>query len=223
MARAAGVEWKAVGASLDTLAATMRTAAHKAPEAFAYANSGVLQQAGVVLAARYIVDGNHAKDDKSGRSIYTAPPGATHGPVVSTIRDNSGNIMRNDRGQWQRKFVERKLFVKGKFVDRSGGMANAADDLARAAPTTRMGVQIVDGETGQRGKRGQVAVGIDRDGNGYVTLSDGYAAAERGTRKRVSSPVRGWWRSLRSVQGRWSTMLRKRYPDLLKLPQVRTR
>ena len=35
--------------------------------------------------------------------------------------------------------------------------------------------------------------------------------------------VRGIWRALRSVQGRWATIVRKKYPDLLKLPQVRTR
>lgn len=223
MARAAGIEWKAVGASLDTFAATMRTAAHRSPEAFAFANSGVLQQAGVVLKARYIVDGEHAKTAKSGRSVYTEPPGATHGPVVATIRDNAGNIMRNQRGQFQRKYVERKIFVKGKFVDRSGGMANAADELASSAPTTKFPTEIASGETGQAGKKSALTVGIDASGNGYVTLSDGYAAAERGTRKRTSSPVRGWWRALRSVQGRWATLLRKKYPELLKLPQVRTR
>ena len=222
MARKDGIEWKAVGASLDTLAATMRTASKSGPAAFAYANSGVLQQVGVVMSARYIVDGSYSTRSKSGYTKYTEPPGATHGPVVATVRDNSGRLIRNDRGQFQRQYIERKLFVRGKFVDRSGGMANAAEDLARQAPTERFPILIVDEMTSQKGKRGNVAIGIDDSGNGYVTLTNGYAAAERGSRSRSQSGVRGWWRALRSVQGRWATLMRKKYPELLKLPKVRT-
>lgn len=222
MARKAGIEWKAVGASLDTLATTMRAAAKSGPSAFAYANSGVLQQVGVVMSARYIVDGNYSVSAKSGYTQYTEPHGATHGPVVATVRDNSGRLIRNNRGQFQKQYIERKLFVKGKFVDRSGGMANAADELARAAPTERFPVMIAEEVTGQLRKRGNIAIGIDDSGNGYLTLADGYAAAERGSRKRGQNGVRGWWRALRSVQGRWSTLMRKKYPDLLKLPKVRT-
>lgn len=63
--------------------------------------------------------------------------------------------------------------------------------------------------------------GITSDGTGYITLSDGYRAAEVGQRGTVSNGVKGVWRALRSVQGRWSTLLRKRYSDLLHLQAAR--
>lgn len=217
MARAAGVEWKAVGASLEALAAAMRSAAAKAPGAFAYANSGILQQAGVVLRSRYIVPGEHGKTSRSGYTVYTPPPNATHGPVKMAWKELGGKAFRNERGQFEKRPVEIKLFRKGQFVDRSGGMISAANELSHEPPRDTYPRQILEVETRQKGKRSEVEVGIDASGNAFVELRDGYAAAERGTRKRTTSPVRGWWRSIRSVSGRWGTLLRKKFPDLLEL------
>lgn len=221
MARKAGIDWKAVGASLDTLAATMRAAKERTPGIMALGSSTVLQQSGVVLKARYIVDGDYSVRTKSGYTSYTAPPGATHGPVVMARRGSDGKSFRNERGQFVLRPTEKKIFVKGKFVDRSGGIAGAADDLATFVPSEKLGAVIVDAETSQYRKNGQLIAGIDASGGGYITLSDGYAAAERGSRGRGQNGVRGIWRALRSVQGRWTTIVRKRYPDLLKLPKVR--
>lgn len=212
MARAASVEWKAVGASLDTLAQTMRAAQHGTTGAIAYANSGVLQQAGTVMLQRYIVDGNYLQ----GRT-YTAPPGATHGPVVMSNKDAAGNYIRNSKGQFVYAPHEKKLFVKGKFVDRSGGLRGGFQELASTAPSERTPSVLALGSTQQRGKRGDMEAGINADGTGYITLSDGYRAAEVGQRGTASNGIKGVWRALRSVQGRWSTLLRKRYTDLLHL------
>jgi hypothetical protein len=210
------MEWKAVGASLDTLAQTMRAAKLGAPQAIAYANSGVLQQAGVVMLQRYIVDGNHMD-----RKDYTAPPGGTHGPVVMSNRDAAGNLMRNSKGQFIYAAKEKKLFVKGKFVDRSGGLRTGFEDLAASRPAEKLNRQITWTTTRQQNKRGEMVAGIDATGNGYITLSDGYRAAEAGKRGTVSNGVKGVWRALRSVQGRWKTMLGKRYTDLLHLQGAR--
>ena len=223
MARVSDVRWKAVGASLDDLAATMRSAARRGPEAFAYANSAILVQVGGVVASRYIVPGGHMETTRSGQPIYTAPPGGTHGPVRWTTKDANGNSLRNERGQFIRRPVEGKIFVKGKFVDRSGGMLAAATDLSLSLPSDKFPRLIERGETGQHGKKSEIQIGIDPNGNGYVLLIDGYAAAEKGTRKTQSSPVRGWWRGIRSVYGRWSTMVRKKYPDLLKIEKAPVR
>lgn len=220
MARRASVEWRAVGASLETLAQTMRTAALDTPKALAYANSGVLQQAGVVLESRYVVAGRWMRLTRSGYANYTAPPGVTHGPVVLSWKDELGQPYRNAAGQFVRKPLEKRLFIRGKFVDRSGGLLGAAQDLRAAGPTERLGVVIADGMTGQQGKRGEVTVGIDPRGEGFVDLRDGYAAAEKGSRN-ARSGVRGWWRSIRSASSRWSTMIRKKYPELLALRRTR--
>lgn len=217
MARAAGVEWRAVGASLEDLAATMRSAASKAPSAFAYANSGILQQAGVVLRARYIVPGEYRKISRSGYAVYTPPPNATHGPVKMAWKELGGEPFRNELGQFEKRPVEIKLFKKGQFVDRTGAMLDASIELSHESPRDIYPRQILEVQTRQKGKRSEVEVGIDSNGNAFVELRDGYAAAERGTRKRASSPVRGWWRSIRSVSGRWGTLLKKKFPDLLEL------
>lgn len=223
MARVADVRWKAVGASLDDLARTVRTASTRGPEVFAYANSGVLKEAGGIVLARYMVPGDYMETTNSGTPEYTAPPGGTHGPVRFVTKDANGNSLRNDKGQFVRRPVEGKLFVKGKFVSRSGAMQEAAKDLSLESPSAQFPRKMASGEVGQRGKNGEIAIGIDERGNGYVLLVDGYAAAEKGTRKRLSSPVRGWWRGIRSVYGRWGTMLKKKYPDLLKIEKASVR
>lgn len=206
----ASVSFKAVGASLDTLAKRCQALPKGAPSTFAYANSGVLQQAGVVARERYIVPGRNAETTKNGNANYTTPPGATHGPMtrkVRTFRD----------GRTIATTTEQKLFVKGKFVDRSGGMLGFANDLSRDPPSERLSYEIVDGETGQKGKDGQIMASIDANGRGILTLSDGYRAAEVGSRGRASNGVKGWYRALRTASSRWSTLIRKKYPELLSL------
>lgn len=85
MARRSSVEWRAVGASLETLAQMPAPRLSRPPKALAYANSGVLQQAGVVLESRYIVAGRWTRpDQKRLRQLHRAPwrhawPG---GPVL---------------------------------------------------------------------------------------------------------------------------------------------
>lgn len=224
---AAGVSFKAVGASLDTLAKRCHALPKGAPSTFAYANSGVLQQAGVVARERYIVPGRNAETTKNGYSQYTAPPGATHGPISTRRLSRYGEPFgRDERGRWgplkdadvaQKITTERKLFVKGKFVDRSGGMIGFAADLAHDQPSTRLDYEIVDGETLQSRKRGQISASIDANGRGILTLSDGYRAAEVGSRGRASNGVKGWYRALRTASSRWSTLIRKKYPELLSL------
>lgn len=214
---APGISFKAVGASLDTLAKRCQELPRSSVGSLAYANSGVLQQAGEIVRSRYIVAGHHSDLSRSGYTRYKEPPGATHGPVVRQWKDENGNSLRNARGQFVFKVVERKLFVKGKFVDRTGAMLGAADDVRGAKPSDAYPRIIAEVETVQKGKRSEIAVGIDAAGLGYVTLSDGYAAAERGTRTRTSSPVRGWWRALRTASTQWGKLLNKTYPDLLKL------
>lgn len=207
---AANVSFKAVGASLDTLAKRCQALPKGAPSTFAYANSGVLQQAGVVARERYIVPGRNAETTKSGNVNYTTPAGATHGPMsrkVRTFRD----------GRTIATTTEQKLFVKGKFVDRSGGMLGFANDLSRDPPSERLSYEIVDGETGQKGKNGAIMASIDANGRGILTLSDGYRAAEVGSRGRGSNGVKGWYRALRTASSRWSTLIRKKYPELLSL------
>lgn len=204
------VSFKAVGASLDTLAKRCQALPKGAPGTFAYANSGVLQQAGVVARERYIVPGRNAETTKNGNTNYTTPPGATHGPMtrrVRTFRD----------GRTVATTTEQKLFVKGKFVDRSGGMLGFAEDLARMAPTEALNHTLDESETGQKGKRGEIMASIDAQGRGLLVLSDGYRAAEVGSRGRLSNGVKGWYRALRTASSRWSTLIRKRYPELLSL------
>jgi hypothetical protein len=208
MARKAGIEWKAVGASLDDLARTMRRVPAGTPGAFAYASSGVLQQAGVVMLARYITPQNHA-EMKRARIVYTAPPDGTHGPMVRTQK-------RNERGQFVQQMEERKLFIKGKFVSRTGNMRGVADELSRAKPSEAVSVTLADGTNPRKGGTGDIEAGIGSDGTGFLSISGGYRAAELGVKGKANG-VRGWWRALRSVQGRYATLLRKKYPDLLRV------
>lgn len=214
---APGISFKAVGASLDTLAKRCQELPRSSVGSLAYANSGVLQQAGEIVRSRYVVAGHHSDLSRSGYTRYLEPPGATHGPVKMAWKAKGGEAFRNQRGQFEKRPIEIKLFVKGKFVDRTGAMLGAADDVRGSKPSEVYPRIITEVETGQKGKRSEVAVGIDAAGLGYVTLSDGYAAAERGTRTRISSPVRGWWRALRTASTQWGKLLNKTYPDLLKL------
>lgn len=230
MARAAGIEWKAVGASLDTLAATMSKARERTPAMLGFASGTVLQQAGVVLRSRYIVPGAHAVENGS-RINYTAPPGATHGPIKTRKLSRYGEPFgRDERGRWHNLqpsevvteiTTEQKLFVKGKFVSRTKALEGFANELATAPPEERVGylLAVQPGRT----INDDLEAGVDENGGGYLVATGGYAAAERGSRKMKQNGVRGIWRALRSVQGRWATIVRKKYPDLLKLPQVRTR
>lgn len=212
-----GISFKAVGASLDTLAQRCQELPRSSVGALAYANSGVLQQVGKIVHSRYIVPGHWSERNKSGYTMYTQPPGATHGPVKFAWSYKGGESFRNSRGQFEKRAIEIKLFVKGKFVDRTGAMLGAAEDLSTADPSIEFPRIISEAQTFQQQKRSEVIVGIDANGLGYVELKDGYAAAERGTRSRVSSPVRGWWRALRTASGQWGKLLNKKYPDLLRL------
>lgn len=221
MARKAGLEWKAVGASLDDLARTMRTIPARTPAAIAYANSGVLQQAGIVVAARYITPDTHAKNGGRQTSDYTVPANGTHGPVRRRSRDANGNLMRNSRGQIITSAVEVKLFVKGQFVSRSGEMLETAKELGRTAPTESVNVILAHGVNPKRGDRGEITAGITHSGNGYLEISGGWKAAEAGVRGGYPAGVKGWWRALRSVQGRWGTLLKKKYPDLFRVTVAR--
>ena len=212
MARKAGLEWKAVGASLEDLAATMRKAARATPGAIAFANSGVMQQAGVVFAARYITPENY----RGEKGNFIAPAGATHGPIKRSNRAPDGTALRNSRGQFIYAAVENKVFIKGKFVSRSGNMRETAKELARTSPTESVGVILAHSVNPRRAGTGEITAGIDKTGNGYLEIDGGYAAAERGSRGR-SNGIKGWWRALRSVQGRWGTLLKKKYPELLRV------
>ncbi len=212
-----GISFKAVKASLDTLAQRCQELPRSSVGAIAYANSGVLQQVGKIVHSRYIVAGHHSDLSPSGYTRYKEPPGATHGPVKFAWKAKGGEAFRNSCGQFEKRPIEIKLFVKGKFVDRTGAMLGATEDLSAADPSTEFPRIMSEAETGQKGKRSEVIVGIDGNGLGYIELKDGYAAAERGTRSRVSSPVRGWWRALRTASGQWGKLLNKKYPDLLRL------
>lgn len=215
---AGGVEFRAVRASLDTLAKTVRSAAANQKTAFAYANSGILQLAAGVLTSRYLVPGYYAESSpKDLRGLrYKEPPGATHGPMIRTIRDQSGSILRDERGRFVERMVEQKRFVKGKFVTRSGDLEDAFRDLQADPPKAEASRQLVR----MTGQDGQIDAWIDRHGNGLIKMAGGYRAAEVGSRKSGRAGIKGVWRSLRTVQGRWATLLRKRYPDLLKLRAV---
>lgn len=227
MARVAGLEWKAVGASLNDLARVARSVPAGTPAAFAYANSGVIQQVGVVMLARYITPTTHYAEGQ--RRPYTSPPGSTHGPITTTKLSARGERFgRNKLGQWhkledsevaQTITKEDKVFIRGKFVSRSGAMRDFARELASRGPTENVGTIIGFGINQQSGKSGDLDSGIAPDGSGYITLSGGYRAAEVGSRraKYASNGIKGWWRGLRSVQGRWKTLIRKKYPDLMAL------
>lgn len=216
MAAGGSVQWRAVGASLNDLAQTMRAMPGNTPKVLAHMNSALLQQVGKVVLARYITPQNYA-EMKRGRLNYTAPPGATHGPVRYGHHNPDGSYNRNARGQFVNVPIERKIFQRGVFVSRTGEMREVATDLSLSAPTERLGVIIADGENRRAGGTGTITIGIDADGSGYVTLTEGYRAAEAGKRGTVSVGTRGWWKAIRSVQGRWKTLLRKRYPDLFHL------
>lgn len=216
MARKAGLEWKAVGASLTDVATACRALPSKAPGAFAYANSGVMQQAGVVFLSRYITDGNHAKGSGTSRQQYTEPSGGTHGPVRKSNRDSSGNFLRNARGQFIYAARETKLFIKGKFVSRTGEMRATAIELARTPPTESVNVILAFGVNPKGRDGGTITAGVDSRGRAYLEITGGYKAAEVGVRGGFPVGVKGWWRSLRSVQGRWGTLLKKKFPDLLR-------
>lgn len=227
MARVAGLEWKAVGAGLDGLARKMQSVPAGAPSAFAYANSGVLQQVGVVMLARYITAEDHYAAGQ--RRPYTSPPGSTHGPITTTKLSARGERFgRDELGRWHKLedsevaqviTKEDKVFIKGKFVSRSGAMRGAARELSLQDPSESVDVLLCGAINQQPGKNGEIEAGINKDGSGYISLSGGYRAAEVGSRnsRYKQQGVRGWWRSLRSVQGRWKTLIRKKYPELMRL------
>lgn len=214
MARKAGVEWKAVGASLDDVARTCRALPARTPSAFAYSSSGVLQQAAVVFLSRYITPANYSSQSGS-RQTYTAPPGATHGPVKKTNKDEQGNYVRDSKGRFIYAFREKKIFIKGQFVSRTGQMRAFANELASTPPTDSVGVTLAHAANVRTGNSAELTAGIDANGNGFVELTGGYRAAEVGSRSGRPMGVKGWWRSLRSVQGRYATLLKKKYADLL--------
>ena len=213
----AGVDFRAVGASLGDLARACRAMPAQSLGAFAYANSGVAQQAGVVYLGRYITAGEHSADS-GNRKTYTEPPGATHGPVVRSNKDASGNFMRNSKGQFIYAAVEKKRFIKGKFVSRTGEMKAFARELAATAPTAQLSATIAFGVNPRRdAPGGDLTASIDSQGRFVLETTGGYKAAEVGSRSGVPMGVKGWWRALRSAQGRWSTLIRKKYPELIRI------
>jgi hypothetical protein len=222
----AGVQFRAVGASLDTLAQRCKELPRGSVQAFAYANSGVLQIAGKIVADKYIVSGTHAEPSpKSGRLIYTAPPGATHGPFSTTKLSKYGERFGRDaKGRWgplkpedvaQVIHKEHKIFVKGKFVSRSTAMDQFAEDLAKSSPAESVSRRIAGGYNPWDHTSTLVAE-VDANGRGIIALSGGYRAAEAGSRGR-SNGIKGWWRGLRTASTRWGTLIKKRYPELLAL------
>lgn len=221
MAKKAGIQFQAVGASLNDVARTCRTLPAGTPGAFAYAASGVLQQAGVVFGARYITNDTHANNGGRQTRDYTAPTNGTHGPVRMRSRDAQGNLNRNARGQIIAVASEVKLFIKGKFVSRSGEMKATAEELARATPSTAVNVILAHGVNPKRGDRGEITAGVTPDGTGYLEISGGWKAAESGVRGGYPAGVKGWWRALRTVQNRYGTLLKKKYPDLLRVKVAR--
>lgn len=216
MARKAGIEWKAVGASLTDLARACQAVPRGAASAFALANSGVAQQAGVIFLARYITPANYAKNTAQGVE-FTEPPGATHGPIVRTNKDESGNFIRNGKGQFVYVAKERKRFIKGKFVSRSGEMREIAADLARTPPNDKPGRTITLGTNPRKGHTGDIDISIEYDGRCVFSIDGGYAAAEKGSRSGRPMGVKGWFRSIRGASGRWSTLIKKKYPDLIQI------
>lgn len=206
---ASGIEFKAVGKGLDDLAKSIRDNARSAPDAFAYASSGLIQLAGAVLRDKYIVAGSYVEHGKNGRLTYTEPPGGTHGPYY--------------RSHGDRAYSMHKIFVKGKFVDRTGGLLGFAHDVAGSIPSEVHPRTIGHEQSAGRGRGGEIVAGINRDGSGYIIMKDGYRAAEVGSRQdktdRLQEGKRGVWRSLRTVRGRFATLLKKKYPDLFKVPR----
>lgn len=210
-----GVEFKALGASLNDLARTMRELPKNTPAALAYASSGVLQQSGKVFLARYITPEDWAKNGGRKTSDYTEPTGATHGPVRMRGKDANGVSIRNARGQFVTVASERKLFIKGKLVSRSGAMRLFAQELAASNPTESVNVEIAQNANPKQGDRGEIMAGITPDGSGYLEITGGWKAAESGTRGGYPAGTKGWWRALRTVQNRFATLLRKKYPGLM--------
>jgi len=222
----AGLQFKAVGASLDTLAKRCKELPNGSVQAFAYANAGVLQIAGKIVVDKYIVSGSHAEQSKrSGRLVYTAPPGATHGPLSTIKLSKYGERFgRNAKGQWGPLkpedvatviHKERPIFVKGKFVSRSTAMEQFADDVGGSTISDVAGRVIASGYNPQD-HGSNLRAEIDKDGRGILTISGGYRAAEVGSKGR-SNGVKGWWRGLRTASTRWGTLIKKKYPELLAL------
>jgi hypothetical protein len=221
-----GLSFKAVGASLDTLAKRCRDLPKAAPSTFAFANSGVIQQAGRIVRERYIVPGNFIeyRGRRSGKWDYTEPPGATHGPFsVKKYSKYGERFGRDSRGRWgplkpedvvTTITTERKLFVKGKFVSRHGLMQEFAEVIGKASPSTDLSRTIAH-EYSLDNK--DLTASIDAEGRGMITLTGGYRAAEVGSKGRSQSGVRGWWRGLRTASTQWSKLLNKKYPGLLSL------
>lgn len=224
----AGIQFRAVGASLDTLAKKCQALPRGSVDAFAFANAGVLQIAGQIAKDKYIVGGRNAEETPNGRRlIYTPPPGATHGPITTIKLSRYGERFgRDERGRWgplkpsdvaQVITHEKPLFVKGKFVGRSGAMEAFAKELSQAGveqhgkPGTTLAI-----EPNPRDSRSDLLAEIDKDGRGILTITGGYRAAEVGSRGRLNG-VKGWWRALRGASGRWGTLIRKRYPELISL------
>lgn len=213
----AGVDFRAVGASLGDLARACRAMPAQSLGAFAYANSGVAQQAGVVFLGRYITAGDYSADS-GNRKTYTEPPGATHGPVVRSNKDANGNFMRNSKGQFIYAAVEKKRYIKGKFVSRTGEMKAFARELAATAPASDLNAVLAFGLNTRSGTSGgDLTASIDNQGRFVLEITGGYKAAEVGSRSGVPMGVKGWWRALRSAQGRWSTLIRKKYPELIRI------
>lgn len=208
-----GLSFKAVGASLDTLAKRCHDLPKAAPSTFAFANSGVIQQAGRIVRERYIVPGDHAEKTRSGYTRYTAPPGGTHGPISYRSFQSNGRAKRDLVIASEKN----KLFIKGKFVSRTGQMEGFANEIASSSPSQAIPSIISDVSGGQRGKTANVAAYIDHDGRGIIELSGGYRSAEVGQRGTISNGVRGWFRGLRTASSQWSKLLNKKYPGLLSL------
>lgn len=206
----AGVQFRAVGASLDTLAQRCKELPRGSVQAFAYANSGVMQIAGKIVADKYTTPKEYAEPRRSGRSLqYSAPPGGTHGPVQYT------SFRTNGKTKKQLVIAREKnlLFIKGKFVSRSGNLREFALEMGRSTPSESTPNVIAE----ESGNSGNLTCYVEKDGRGFLTISGGYRGAEMGQKGTVSNGVRGFWRGLRTASTRWGTLIKKRYPELLTL------
>lgn len=205
----AGLQFKAVGASLDTLAKRCKELPKGSVQAFAYANAGVLQVAGKIVVDKYTTPGEHAYPRKSGSLQYTTPPGGTHGPVQYNSFQTNGKKKKTLVIARERNL----LFIKGKFVSRSGDLRDFAERVSRSTPAETTPNVIAE----EVNKNGALSCYVDRDGKGILTISGGYRGAEMGQKGTISNGVRGFWRGLRTASSRWGTLIKKRYPELLAL------
>lgn len=209
---AASLTFKAVGKSLDDLAKRCREMPRDSKGAIAFASSGMIQVAGAVIREKYVVPGEYSVGTKRGRLNYTSPPGATHGSMGYTTLRTDGKKKRDIV-----RATENKIFVKGKFVSRTGQLQSWADGLRSSQPSAEFPRVIDEAESIRHKSSGELVAGVDSEGRAYIEAKGGYRAAEVGQKGTISNGVRGLWRGFRASTGRFGTIIKKRYPELLRL------